>query len=431
MNAAQLVAWLRALAWLAIAGVVLFVLTQIHYTLVTFSIAAVMSYVLYPVVNWLFTQSTSMFGRQLSWATCVIIVYITLPAIVGVGMYLSAPAITSQVETITQNLPQQLEKLQHVVDYWQKRFYRAHLPPAMRDQLQNLVAQAVNRFADLLTNFVGHVANGVINTVAWVLFLLIALIISQFMLLNLEDMRRHLYEAVPDKFRDEVRQVTHEVNVVFGGFVKGTVILSFIAAVTVFALLHGLSLLAWLGVPGFVPFEYCLLLALLTLFCYPIPIIGLVGVTLIGALTAYFQDGSTVAYIVTVTLILGGTFMSVDRFVGPRVMSKAMGVSPLFVMFSVIAGAELMGFWGMVLGVPMAAAVKVLFRYVRSRFLIPQDGDLNVASMMAGIPPAPAQAPAQPPKNDTVTAEVATNRAVPEPNPQPGAPSEISPVTPT
>jgi len=83
--------------------------------------------------------------------------------------------------------------------------------------------------------------------------------------------------------------------------------------------------------------------------------------------------------------MLLGSCTAVDRVVGPRVMSKAMGVSPLFVMFAAFAGAELMGFWGMILGVPVAAAMKVLFRYVRRRFLVPQEGDLDVASMMVAM----------------------------------------------
>lgn len=389
MDAGKLVAWLRVIAWLVIAVFGLWILTQIHYTIVIFGLAAMMSFMLYPWVNALFNRRLSCLGRQLSWSACVVCVYLILPLAVGIIVWVSLPAVNAQVDTISVNLPKQMEKLQGTVTYWQGRFEKARLPQPVRAQLQTLIGQAINRAADIITGFVAAVANGILNTFTWMVFLLMALIISLFMLLNLPEMRQNFYEAVPNRFRDEVRQVMHEVNFVFGGFIKGTFILCSIASVVVFVLLSSLQLLAWAQLPGFVPFDYTLVIALLTLVCYPIPILGLTAVTLLGALAAYFQNGSSTAYTATVICMLVGALVSVDRLAGPRVMSKAMGVSPLFVMFAAFAGAELMGFWGIILGVPVAAAVKVLFRYVRSRFLVPHEGDMDVASMLAEIERTP------------------------------------------
>jgi predicted PurR-regulated permease PerM len=389
MNATQVVAWLRALAWVAIGVVGLLFVTRIHYTIVTFGLAAVASYMLYPCVNWLFTQSTAFTGRQLSWGMSVLVVYVTLPILLGVVLYFTVPAVSSQIQTIINNFPSQSHNLTEAVNYWTGRF-KYRIPPEIQQRVQTIVTGWGNRIQEFVLNFFGYVANGIISILTWGLVLLFALIISQFMLLHLPDMRRNFYEAVPDRFRDEVREVMHEVNFVFGGFIKGTFILAVTASTLVFVLLSGLSILAWIGVPGFVPFEYSLILAILTLVLYPIPILGLVGIALVGALAAWFQAGGGHAtYIVSVVSILVGSFTAVDRLVGPRVMSNAMGVSPLFVMFSAFAGAELIGFWGMVLGVPMAAALKVLFRYVRRRFLVPQEGDVHVGGGL--LPFAPAQ----------------------------------------
>ncbi len=44
-------------------------------------------------------------------------------------------------------------------------------------------------------------------------------------------------------------------------------------------------------------------------------------------------------------------------------MSDAVGVSPIGVMFAVFAGGELFGLWGLILGIPAAALVRVLFTY--------------------------------------------------------------------
>ncbi|MBV8748526.1 MAG: AI-2E family transporter, partial [Candidatus Eremiobacteraeota bacterium] len=47
----------------------------------------------------------------------------------------------------------------------------------------------------------------------------------------------------------------------------------------------------------------------------------------------------------------------------PKIMSESIGVSPITVMFAVFAGGELFGLPGLVLGIPAAALLKVLFGY--------------------------------------------------------------------
>jgi predicted PurR-regulated permease PerM len=52
-----------------------------------------------------------------------------------------------------------------------------------------------------------------------------------------------------------------------------------------------------------------------------------------------------------------------DNLLVPKVMSESVGVSPIGVMFAVFAGGELFGIPGLLLGIPAAALIKVLFKY--------------------------------------------------------------------
>jgi predicted PurR-regulated permease PerM len=47
----------------------------------------------------------------------------------------------------------------------------------------------------------------------------------------------------------------------------------------------------------------------------------------------------------------------------PKIMGTSIGVSPIGVMFAVFAGGELFGFPGLILGIPAAALIKILWRY--------------------------------------------------------------------
>ncbi len=52
-----------------------------------------------------------------------------------------------------------------------------------------------------------------------------------------------------------------------------------------------------------------------------------------------------------------------DSVLAPKIMADAVGVSPIAVMFASFAGGELFGLWGLILGIPAAALVRVLFTY--------------------------------------------------------------------
>ncbi|TLM97621.1 MAG: AI-2E family transporter [Actinobacteria bacterium] len=52
-----------------------------------------------------------------------------------------------------------------------------------------------------------------------------------------------------------------------------------------------------------------------------------------------------------------------DLFVTPRVMSEQVDLHPTLVIFSLLVGGALFGFWGMILAIPVAATAKGLFVY--------------------------------------------------------------------
>jgi len=52
-----------------------------------------------------------------------------------------------------------------------------------------------------------------------------------------------------------------------------------------------------------------------------------------------------------------------DNVLVPKIMGSHVGVSPIGVMFAVFAGGELFGIPGLLLGIPAAALIKILWRY--------------------------------------------------------------------
>jgi predicted PurR-regulated permease PerM len=129
-----------------------------------------------------------------------------------------------------------------------------------------------------------------------------------------------------------------------GLWMQGQLLLSLIVGVLVY-----LGMLI-LGV------KYALLLAVFTAMAELVPIFGSLIAGACAAAVAFSTGG------VTLSLIVAGLYVIVNQFeanlIYPLVVKKVVGLPPLLVILALIAGGELAGFLGVLLSVPVAAAVQ-------------------------------------------------------------------------
>jgi predicted PurR-regulated permease PerM len=86
------------------------------------------------------------------------------------------------------------------------------------------------------------------------------------------------------------------------------------------------------------------------------PILALVpvlGITFLAVPSAFLP-------VAILSILLQQVMLNV---VSPRVMSNAIGIHPLFVFFALLLGSKIAGFWGVLLGVPIAGVINTFIRY--------------------------------------------------------------------
>lgn len=131
-----------------------------------------------------------------------------------------------------------------------------------------------------------------------------------------------------------------------GKWMQGQVVLGLIVGVLLYL---GLTIL---GIPN------ALLLAVLAAVFELIPVFGQI-LAAIPALIIAFSDGG-----ITAALLVLGLYLIVQQFeahlIYPVVVKKVVGVPPLLVILSLIIGAKIAGFLGILLSVPIAAALQEL-----------------------------------------------------------------------
>jgi predicted PurR-regulated permease PerM len=199
-----------------------------------------------------------------------------------------------------------------------------------------------------------------------------ALILSVFFLLQGRDVRDGILTFIPPRRRKEVGALLHELSAVFGHFVAGQALLCAIVGGSVWLLLFPTH------------FAFALLVAVICGIGYAVPFVGMLAAQVVAALLAIPQGTGMVIWVTVAIFVVARI---ADNVITPKVMAQSVGVSPITVMFAVFAGGELFGFSGLILGIPAAALLKVLFGYFVQPYVVRMQSQ-DAASEPAAEPEA-------------------------------------------
>jgi predicted PurR-regulated permease PerM len=224
-------------------------------------------------------------------------------------------------------------------------------------QMQAEVGERVGAMFTMTLASVGTILVGTVNAM---LVGVSALILSVFLLSRGRAVRGGVLALLPVSRRAKANALLVEVASIFGHFVAGQLALCAIVGAAVWAALAPAH------------FGFALLVAVVCALCYAIPFFGMIVAQVIAAALALPQGTTMVIYVTVAIFIIARV---ADSVLVPKIMADAVGVSPIGVMFAVFAGGELFGLWGLILGIPAAALVRVLFTYFALPWIRAQQAD--------------------------------------------------------
>ena len=212
------------------------------------------------------------------------------------------------------------------------------------DSLMGFATSILNTCFGWLVNVPAYLTTGFTNVI-------VGIIISIYFLYDKErfikGLKKVLYALVNPKKADKVMNVCRLTNHTFSGFIMGKIIDS--------------------AIIGLISFPFMLLI-------YP-PYALLISV-IIGVTNVIPFFGPFIGAIPSALLIL---LVSPDKFIwflifvfvlqqfdgnvlGPKILGDSTGISPIWVLFGILAGSKILGFLGMIVGVPITAVAYTLFK---------------------------------------------------------------------
>lgn len=262
------------------------------------------------------------------------------------------PQLISSIRGVMETLPSSINNL----EIWLEKVLADN--PDLEQQVMQHYGAAADYLQNWLTNVVvpniyriiGSVSSGVVLVVRAVFDILIGLIVMVY-LLNMKEKllaqaKMIIYGVFPLKIANKVIEEGRYVHQVFGGFIIGKLLDSLIIGLICFVLL------------GFANMPYVLLVSVIVGVTNVIPFFG----PFIGAIPSAFlillSDPMKCLYFLIFVLLL----QQFDgNILGPKILGDSTGLSSFWVLFSILLFGGLMGFVGMIIGVPTFA---VMYRLV-------------------------------------------------------------------
>jgi predicted PurR-regulated permease PerM len=321
-------------------------------------IAFMMAYLLHPVAA--FLQRRAYF----SWGAAVGLIYLVILLLLlgvltagGVGLVQQIQSLLVILQRAITNLPQLIEQASNqVYQFGPFEFdLRALDLKAISNQVLGMVQPLLSQTGTLL----GTVAGGAANFVGWLFFVIL---VSYFVLVESGGLRGQIVPLDFPGYTQDFERLTRELGRTWNAFLRGQIILFFLAFI-VYSIV-----LSVLGV------HYAIGLALVAGLARFVPYVGPAINWTILVLVSYFQTyklfGMSPIYytllVLAIALVIDQIF---DNIVSPRILSDALKVHPAAVLVAAIVAANLFGLLGVVVAAPILATVILLWKYVMRKML--------------------------------------------------------------
>lgn len=332
--------WIFTGTCLLLAMLLLF---RVRSILGPFFLAFVLAYLLNPLV-------VVLERHKISRKKSILIVFGMIVAVLITIIFLVLPILYNELTKLAVILPNAIQQFTERVDGLREQFKATGLPSRVALVLDEHLGQGEVVIANRLNLFLDNLPKVLSTATLYIL----SPVIAVYFLTDWKGLGVHFNRMVPQRWRMEWRRLWQDINHVIRQFVRGDLVVAVIVGV-----------LVGIGVK-LVGMEYAVLIGLICgifdLIPYFGPFIGAVPAILL-ALTHSPAMAFKVGLIIFIVQQLEGSIIS------PKLMGDSVGLHPLWVVFALLAGGELVGFWGMLLAVPVAAVIRVVFNHIYFRLV--------------------------------------------------------------
>lgn len=324
---------------------------QIINILMPFIIGGLIAFILNPAavrVCYLLERFCHLKNEKARKILSIAITYLLVVGVIAVILFGIVPQIIKSTSDLVNYIPTAVNDIYHFVDNLEVYFPDLDMN-IVRDAINKALPDVISSIRSFAGNLVPTLYQVSMVVIQWLLNLVIAIIVSVYMLSDKKPLKNSLRAVVlafvPLKHIQTIMAILREAYKLFSSFIIGKALDSTIIGVLCFVLMTILQL------------PYAVLISVIVgitnMIPYFGPFIGAVPGTLILLLIAPVKSLIFVALILVLQQFDG-------LILGPKILGDSTGLKPLWIIIAITIGGSIGGVLGMFLGVPVVAFLRYL-----------------------------------------------------------------------
>ncbi|MGE5396585.1 MAG: AI-2E family transporter [Chitinophagales bacterium] len=316
-----------------VAVATFYFLYQVRTVLIPFLAGALLAYILFPLVKWAESRGVC---RPLS----VVILYIAFFTLIGLFFWYTVPSLAKELSALTRLIPGYMDSAHLAVNH----VHQMNLPVS----IEKAMRMGVNHLEKIGIQSVQNFINSLIGALGSILAVVFAPILAYYFIIDWEKIRDGLLSLLPISCHAQTMELLNQIDQVLSGFIQGHLLVCLIVGMATGLAAYILNI------------KYFLIIALISGIAELFPYFG-PFLAAIPSVALALTDGLKAAIYLGVAILVIQQLES--NLLSPRILGNRVGLHPLSIVFSLLAGGELFGLWGILLAVPVAAIARVLIRY--------------------------------------------------------------------
>ena len=339
---------------LIILGAVV-LLQRIENIIAPLILAGILAFILNPVVS--FFNRWAHIPRSL----VLLIIFLIFIGLLTLAIATLTQPLIRQIQNLMGELPGMLES----IEGWLARKWTlgpfSYDSSGLLDEAETLLLEFLQSIGSESVNFLGDVLTGVAEVGVTAIFMFI---VSFYLVKDGHKAVDWFYGLVPPHYQDDVSRLAEEINLIWGNFFRGQIVLGIVGGLIVGA------------VSAIVGLPMALLMGVLAGLLELLPSLGH-GIWLAVAIPLALFSGSTWDWMPLsnfwfAVLVLGlhMVYEQVDlNYIIPRIIGRRVHLHPLIVILGILIGASIGGVLGVFLAAPTISSLRVLGRYFYANLL--------------------------------------------------------------
>jgi predicted PurR-regulated permease PerM len=349
---ASCIEWRRAywvtwttMGWLLLGIGALWLLSRLWAVVLPLGVGLLIAFLLRPQVEWLA-------DRGLPRWVAVTVSYLTALALLAAVIALLVPMVSAQADHLANAFPEYGSRVRSLIEGARTRYQGLQEPGWVLNVAEKILQGLQRRLVEFARGVAPRLLTFGGRAVGVIAGLITGVVISVYWLLAPPTAGSGDLPTIPPGWRDEVRAAGGRVEAAVGGFIRGQALVAL-----------AVGILTWIGLT-IIGMPFAALLGVLAGALNVVPYLGPIVAGTLAAVVGLFESPMLAVSAVAVMAIV----QQIDgALLTPRIMRGQVGLHPVVIILAIIAGQSLFGFVGLLLAIPVTAAVRALWEYYGER----------------------------------------------------------------